>query len=199
MITFLRHQPREGASYRERGMTLIEVVIAIAIMGVIVGAVYEFLLFANRETRAADTKEEIVEEVNLFFLRVSQDIRNAIEIPTPPPPPSTTLTLHLPDKDNENEITIITYEWDSSSYSIRRKVEKNVTPTPTPTVTPTPTPTPTSTPPPMVKNVTYANFSKPANNKIKIEVKVEIETLVAGRGQSEPFSQTFSTVVTCRN
>lgn len=58
-------------------MTLIEVVIAIAIMGVIVGAVYEFLIFANRETYAADTKEEIVEEVNLFFLRVSQDIRNA--------------------------------------------------------------------------------------------------------------------------
>ncbi len=182
MITFLQHhlQPREGASYRERGMTLIEVVIAIAIMGIIVGAVYEFLLFANRETRAAGTKEEVVEEVNLFFLRVSQDIRNAIEIPTPPPPPSTTLTLHLPDKDNKNEIIIITYEWDSSSYSIRRKVEKNVTPTPTPT------------PPPMVKDVTYANFNRDAN-KINIEVKVKV---VAGGREQE---QTFSTVVTCRN
>ena len=177
MITFLQHhlQPREGAPYRERGMTLIEVVIAIAIMGIIVGAVYEFLIFANRETRAAGTKEEVVEEVNLFFLRVSQDIRNAKEYKII----DSNHTLKL---SNGSQII---YEWDSSSRCIRRKVE--ATPTPTPTVTPTP--------PPVVKNVTYAEFRKlsDTNNKINIEVKVEV---VAGGREQE---QTFSTVVTCRN
>jgi len=165
MITFL--QPREGAPYKERGMTLIEVVIAIAIMGVIVGAVYEFLIFANRETYAADTKEEIVEEVNLFFLRVSQDIRNAKEYKII----DSNHTLKL---SNGSQII---YEWDSSSRCIRRKVE----------ATPTPTP--------VVKNVTYAEFRKlsDTNNKINIEVKVEV---VAGGREQE---QTFSTVVTCRN
>ncbi len=186
MITFLQHhlQPHKGAPYRERGMTLIEVVIAIAIMGVIVGAVYGFLIFANRETRAAGTKEEVVEEVNLFFLRVSQDIRNAKKCEII----DSNHTLKLSNGSK------ITYEWDSSSHSIRRKVE--ATPTPTPTVTPTPmptvTPTPTPTPPPMVKDVTYANFNRDAN-KINIEVKVEV---VAGGREQE---QTFSTVVTCRN
>ncbi len=181
MITFLRHQPREGASYRERGMTLIEVVIAIAIMGVIVGAVYEFLLFANRETRAADTKEEIVEKVNLFFLRVSQDIRNAIEIPTPPPPPSTTLTLHLPDKDNENKIIIITYERyeDNSSPSKKKKgVKRNGIPVLEMES----------------KNITDIKFNRVDDNKINIVVEAKI--LVAGGREQE---QTFSTVVTCRN
>jgi len=159
-------------------MTLIEVVIAIAIMGVIVGAVYEFLIFANRETRAAGTKEEVVEEVNLFFLRVSQDIRNASEIPTPSP--STTLTLHLPDKDNENKIIIITYEWDSSSNSIKREVYKNGALTQET---------------PMVKNVKEAQDFKYEiiDNKINIEVKVKV---VAGGREQE---QTFSTVVTRRN
>jgi len=174
MITFL--QPREGAPYKERGMTLIEVVIAIAIMGVIVGAVYEFLIFANRETRVAGTKEEVVEEVNLFFLRVSQDIRNAKECKIIDPNQRVELSM------NGSQII---YEWDSSSRCIRRKVE--ATPTPTPTVTPTP--------PPVVKNVTYAEFRKlsDTNNKINIEVKVEV---VAGGREQE---QTFSTVVTCRN
>lgn len=166
MITFL--QPREGAPYRERGMTLIEVVIAIAIMGVIVGAVYEFLIFANRETRAAGTKEEVVEEVNLFFLRVSQDIRNAKKCEIIDPNQGVELSM------NGSQII---YEWDSSSRCIRRKVEA----------------TPTSTP--VVKNVTYAEFRKlsDTNNKINIEVKVEV---VAGGREQE---QTFSTVVTCRN
>ena len=122
MITFLQHhlQPHKGASYRERGMTLIEVVIAIAIMGVIVGAVYGFLIFANRETRAAGTKEEVVEEVNLFFLRVSQDIRNAKKCEIL----DSNHTLKL---SNGSQIT---YKWDSSSSSIKRNetpVVKNVT------------------------------------------------------------------------
>ncbi len=179
MITFLQHhlQPHKGASYRERGMTLIEVVIAIAIMGIIVGAVYEFLLFANRETRAAGTKEEVVEEVNLFFLRVSQDIRNAKEIPTPSP--STTLTLHLPDKDNKNEIIIITYEWyeDGSSFSEEKKgVKRNGIPVLE------------------SKNITDVKFNRVDDNKINIVVEAKI--VVAGGREQE---QTFSTVVTCRN
>ena len=170
MITFLRHQPREGASYRERGMTLIEVVIAIAIMGVIVGAVYEFLLFANRETRAADTKEEIVEEVNLFFLRVSQDIRNAKECKIL----DSELTLNLSDEDK------IIYKWDNLSNSIKRKVYKNGA---------------LAQETPMVKNVKETQDFKYEiiDNKINIEVKVKV---VAGGREQE---QTFSTVVTCRN
>lgn len=172
MITFLQHQnqphPHKGASYRERGMTLIEVVITIAIMGVIVGVVYQFLIFANRETYAADTKEKVVEEVNLFFLRVSQDIRNAKKCEII----DSKLTLNLSDEDK------IIYKWDSLSNSIKREVYKNGALTQET---------------PMVKNVKEAHFSKPANNKINIEVEVEV--VAGGRKQN----QTFSTMVTCRN
>lgn len=77
MITLL--QPKELPNFpsSQRGMALIELVVAIAIMGVIVGAIYQFLIFAHRETYAADAKEKVTAQVNLFFLRVSQDVRNA--------------------------------------------------------------------------------------------------------------------------
>jgi len=175
-------------------MTLIEVVVAIAIMGVIAGAVYGFLIFANRETRAAGTKEEVVEKVNLFFLRVSQDIRNASEISTPPSPspsPSPKLELNIPDKDNEDDIIIITYEWDSPSHCIRRKVEEEVEEN---LMLLAETIVLES------ENITNVEFNKVDDNKINIVVEAEI--VVAGReqeqeqGQGKPF---FSTMVTCRN
>jgi len=151
-------QHHNGTSYKEIGMTLIEVVIGVAIMGVILGAIYQFLIFTHRETYAAGTKEEVVEEVNLFFLRVSQDIRNAKKCEIL----DSNHTLKLSDGE-------IIYKLDSSSDSIKRGEI------------------------PVVKNVTKANFSKPTNNKINIEVEVEVVT--GGRIQN----QTFSTTVTLRN
>lgn len=163
MITFLQHhlQPREGAPYRERGMTLIEVVIAIAIMGVIVGAVYEFLIFANRETRAAGTKEEVVEEVNLFFLRVSQDIRNAKE-------------CEITDSNHRLELSggQVTYEWyeDNSSSSEEKKgVKRNGIPVLE------------------SENITNVEFSEVDDNKINIMVKAKI-VMAGGREQEQTFS-----------
>ncbi len=187
MTTFLQrqHQPhlqrRNSASYRERGMTLIELVIAIAIMGVIVGAVYEFLIFANRETRAAGTKEEVVEKVNLFFLRVSQDIRNAEKCEILDS--NSELTLHLLD---EGQVTYEWYEDNSSSSGKRKGIKRNGIPVLE------------------SENITSVEFNEVdsgvGDDKTKmINIMVEAEIVVAGREQSGPFNQTFSTTVTCRN
>ncbi len=161
MITFLQHhlQPREGASYRERGMTLIEVVIAIAIMGVIVGAVYEFLIFANRETYAADTKEEIVEEVNLFFLRVSQDIRNAKK-------------CEILDSNHTLELSggQIIYKWYEDNEE-KKGVKRNGIPVMEMES----------------KNITDVKFNRVDDNKINIVVEAKI-VVAGGREQEQTFS-----------
>ncbi|HOQ51244.1 MAG TPA: prepilin-type N-terminal cleavage/methylation domain-containing protein [Candidatus Atribacteria bacterium] len=161
MITFLQHhlQPREGAPYRERGMTLIEVVIAIAIMGVIVGAVYEFLLFANRETYAADTKEEVVEEVNLFFLRVSQDIRNAKK-------------CEILDSNHTLELSggQIIYKWYEDNEE-KKGVKRNGIPVMEMES----------------KNITDVKFNRVDDNKINIVVEAKI-VVAGGREQEQTFS-----------
>ena len=161
MITFLQHhlQPHKGASYRERGMTLIEVVIAIAIMGVIVGAVYEFLIFANRETYAADTKEEIVEEVNLFFLRVSQDIRNAKK-------------CEILDSNHTLELSggQIIYKWYEDNEE-KKGVNRNGIPVMEMES----------------KNITDVKFNRVDDNKINIVVEAKI-VVAGGREQEQTFS-----------
>ncbi|HPZ81111.1 MAG TPA: prepilin-type N-terminal cleavage/methylation domain-containing protein [Candidatus Atribacteria bacterium] len=161
MITFLQHhlQPHKGASYRERGMTLIEVVIAIAIMGVIVGAVYEFLIFANRETYAADTKEEIVEEVNLFFLRVSQDIRNAKK-------------CEILDSNHTLELSggQIIYKWYEDNEE-KKGVKRNGIPVMEMES----------------KNITDVKFNRVDDNKINIVVEAKI-VVAGGREQEQTFS-----------
>ena len=157
MITFL--QPREGAPYKERGMTLIEVVIAIAIMGVIVGAVYEFLIFANRETRVAGTKEEVVEEVNLFFLRVSQDIRNAKK-------------CEILDSNHTLELSggQIIYKWYEDNEE-KKGVKRNGIPVMEMES----------------KNITDVKFNRVDDNKINIVVEAKI-VVAGGREQEQTFS-----------
>jgi len=140
-------------------MTLIEVVIAIAIMGVIVGAVYEFLIFANRETYAADTKEEIVEEVNLFFLRVSQDIRNAKK-------------CEILDSNHTLELSggQIIYKWYEDNEE-KKGVNRNGIPVMEMES----------------KNITDVKFNRVDDNKINIVVEAKI-VVAGGREQEQTFS-----------
>ena len=89
----------------EKGFTLIELMIALAILGMAIGAIYSFLSFTQKSYAYADAQSEVSQEATLFFSQIEKDIRNAAE------PNKTSKAIHI---DDGQQIDI--YQFNNGEY-----------------------------------------------------------------------------------
>ena len=89
----------------EKGFTLIELMIALAILGMTIGAIYNFLSFTQKSYAYADAQSEVSQEATLFFSQIEKDIRNASE------PNKTSKAINI---DDGQQIDI--YQLDNGQY-----------------------------------------------------------------------------------
>ncbi|MDI3531304.1 MAG: hypothetical protein PWP60_1153 [Candidatus Atribacteria bacterium] len=111
---------------REHGLSMIELLLIIAALGLILGALYQFLLLANRQSRSTTFKQISVDQVNLLLKSISQEVRNALlvninseggdinyfdsQIEEENPQPFLLFTLFIPDPEEESENLEVRYE-----------------------------------------------------------------------------------------
>lgn len=62
---------------KNRGFTLIELIIVLAILGLTISAIYSFFFFAQSSLSRADRQSALLQEMNLAVGRISRDIRSA--------------------------------------------------------------------------------------------------------------------------
>jgi|GEM_PF-1246889 len=70
---------KKNTASNEKGFTLIELMIALAILGMAIGAIYSFLSFTQNSYAFADAQTQVSQEATLFFTQIEKDIRNAAE------------------------------------------------------------------------------------------------------------------------
>lgn len=105
-----------------QGITLVELVLAVSLIGIILLATSQFILLVNRKTKTQMNEEMIANRVNLLFTNLTKEIRTAkriqitvsnypkeytIEITTPQ---DTVITYHLREGEKKiakNGVTIV--------------------------------------------------------------------------------------------
>ncbi len=133
---------------KEKGLSMIELLLVIATLGLILGALYQFLLLANQQGRNTASKQISADQINLLLKSVSQEIRNALsvninseggnidyfesQIDEENPQPLLILTISIPDPEGESESLEIRYEivlnealWESKGekeYMLRKSI-----------------------------------------------------------------------------
>jgi|GEM_PF-6573353 len=111
---------------KEHGLSMIELLLIIAALGLILGALYQFLLLANRQSRSTTFRQISVDQVNLLLKSISQEVRNALlvsinseggdidyfdsQIEEENPQPFLLFTLFIPDPEEESENLEVRYE-----------------------------------------------------------------------------------------
>ena len=73
-------------STRQRGFTLVELVIAVSILTIVLSVAYSTLSYVIRTKKLIDDRQEIAAIANAVLLRMSREIQLATEIDLLPPP-----------------------------------------------------------------------------------------------------------------
>ncbi|NLW92671.1 MAG: prepilin-type N-terminal cleavage/methylation domain-containing protein [Syntrophomonadaceae bacterium] len=63
----------------QKGFTLVELMLVLALIGIAMAAAYQFLFFTQTSYARADARSAVIQEVDLFFLQLEKDIRSASE------------------------------------------------------------------------------------------------------------------------
>lgn len=108
---------RKEIHNNQKGFTLVELIVVLALMGLVIGTIYSFFGFSHNTYANAEAQSIVSQEATLFFTQIEKDIRNASE------PNDTSKAIHIV---NEEQINI--YQYDGDKYhliSYRRNPENN--------------------------------------------------------------------------
>ena len=59
------------------GFTAVELLLVLALLGLVLAGIYQFFFFTNRSYTQAERQSISVQEANLFLLNIEKDIRSA--------------------------------------------------------------------------------------------------------------------------
>jgi prepilin-type N-terminal cleavage/methylation domain-containing protein len=68
---------RTSAFHDQRGFTAVELLLVLALLGLVLAGIYNFFFFTNRSYTQAESQSISVQEANLFLLNIEKDIRSA--------------------------------------------------------------------------------------------------------------------------
>lgn len=105
---------------RSRGVTLIELIIVIAILGIVMVGVYNFLFYGANIFQKASTTSEFQQDVNQSAYHISNNIRNVKKISLTDKPGYTPLNIQI----KYPSITSVEYRIikDGENFSLKFKI-----------------------------------------------------------------------------
>ncbi len=71
----IKSKPR--INYKQKGFTLVELMMVLVLLGLILAGIYQFFFFTNRAYTDADKKSIAIQEANLFISQIEREIRQA--------------------------------------------------------------------------------------------------------------------------
>ena len=73
----MTEKKKASTFHYQRGFTLVELLLALALLGLVLAGIYNFFFFTNRAYTQAEGQSISVQEANLFLLNIEKDIRSA--------------------------------------------------------------------------------------------------------------------------
>jgi len=70
---------RETTINNQKGFTIVELMVVLAILGIALAAIFQFFFFTQTSYARADARSEVIQETDLLFLQLEKDIRSASE------------------------------------------------------------------------------------------------------------------------
>lgn len=111
-------------SKNKNGFTLAELLVTIAILGLVLGAIYGAYALSQRAYREGEASAELTQNSRVILERMTREIRQAKEIATELPATSTdaTSTIKFEDGHDISYVHYVRYFWDEVDKTIKREV-----------------------------------------------------------------------------